>query len=79
MTHPTLSLGTTSGSEGLRASSSASPDAQQQAHELIGADVATSIKQRVDAMFAEHLATRQPRGEGSTVDVCSDLGSWLYY
>jgi hypothetical protein len=36
-------------------------DAQQQAHELIGADVATSIKQHVDALFAEQLATVSPR------------------
>jgi DNA-binding MarR family transcriptional regulator len=52
---------TDAGSEKLAELRSAWRDAQQQAHELIGADVATSIKQRVDAMFAEQLATASPQ------------------
>jgi DNA-binding MarR family transcriptional regulator len=45
-----LSL-TGAGSEKLAELRAAWRDAQQRAHELIGADAATSIKQRVDAMF----------------------------
>lgn len=47
---------TDTGSEKLAELHAVWRDAQQQAQELIGADVATSIMQRVDAMFAEQLA-----------------------